>query len=130
MLFQCFYCCLWTSSWHLGNYLCSINQLFQLSCSSHVFSFCPSTNTFLVYKYSGDLKRFDTQDLTVCNPLSANHTKWSNTLTQFVGNFPTTCVSVFDHFVKLALKELIWKIVSSFMWDFVSLRSLQVTNVI
>ena len=38
------------------------------------------------------------------NPLSANPTKWSNTLKQFVGNLPTNCLSVFDHFVKLALK--------------------------
>ena len=36
------------------------------------------------------------------NPLSANPTKWSNTLKQFVGN----CLSVFDHFEKLALKGL------------------------
>ena len=28
------------------------------------------------------------------NPLSANFTKWSNTLKQFVGNLPTNCVSV------------------------------------
>ena len=40
------------------------------------------------------------------NPLSANPTKWSNTLKQFVGKFPTNCLSVFDHFVKLALKGL------------------------
>ena len=40
------------------------------------------------------------------NPLSANPTKWSNTLKQFVGNLPTNCVSVFDHFVKMALKGL------------------------
>ena len=33
------------------------------------------------------------------NPLSANFTKWSNTLKQFVGKFPTNCLSVFDHFV-------------------------------
>ena len=38
--------------------------------------------------------------------LSANPTKWSNTLKQFVGNLPTNCLSVFDHFVKLALKRL------------------------
>ena len=36
--------------------------------------------------------------------LSANPTKWSNILKQFVGNLPTTCLSGFDHFVKLALK--------------------------
>ena len=38
------------------------------------------------------------------NPLSANFTKWPNTLKQFVGNFPTNSLSVFDHFVGLALK--------------------------
>ena len=42
----------------------------------------------------------------VFNPLNANPTKWSNTLKQFVGNWPTNCLSVFDHFVKLALKGL------------------------
>ena len=41
------------------------------------------------------------------NTLSANTTKWSNTLKQFVGNLPTNCLSVFDYFVILALKELI-----------------------
>ena len=38
--------------------------------------------------------------------LSANSTKWSNTLKQFkfVGSFPTICLSAFYHFVWLALK--------------------------
>ena len=40
------------------------------------------------------------------NPLSTNPTKWSNTLKQFVGNLPTNCLSVFDHFEKLTLKGL------------------------
>ena len=38
------------------------------------------------------------------NPLSANPRKWSNTLKQFVGCYATSCLSVFDHFVGLALK--------------------------
>ena len=38
------------------------------------------------------------------NLLNANFTKWSNTLKQIVGNLPTNCLSVFDHFVGLALK--------------------------
>ena len=42
------------------------------------------------------------------NPLSANPTKWSNTLKQFVGNLPTNLLSVFDRFVKLALQDLSW----------------------
>ena len=41
------------------------------------------------------------------NPLSANLTKWPNAIKQFVGKFPTNCLSVFDHFVKLTLKGLI-----------------------
>ena len=51
------------------------------------------------------------------NPLSANPTKWSNTLKQFDGkwsntlkqfvrNLPTNYLSVFDHFVWLALNGL------------------------
>ena len=38
--------------------------------------------------------------------LSANPTKWSNTLKQFVAKLPTSCLSVFDHFAELALKGL------------------------
>ena len=38
------------------------------------------------------------------HPLSANFTKWSNPLKQFVGKLATNCLSVFDHFVGLALK--------------------------
>ena len=40
------------------------------------------------------------------NPLNANFTKWSNTLKHFVGNLPTNCLSVFDHFVGLVLKGI------------------------
>ena len=40
------------------------------------------------------------------NSLSANPTRWLNTLKQFVGNLPINCLSVFDHFVGLALKRL------------------------
>ena len=42
----------------------------------------------------------------IINPLSANPTKWSNTLKQFVSNLQMNCLSVFDHFGKLALKGL------------------------
>ena len=40
------------------------------------------------------------------NPLNAKFIKWSNTLKQFVGKFPTNCLSVFDYFVGLAFKGL------------------------
>ena len=52
----------------------------------------------IVAKFVSSIKRI--------NPLSANTTDWSDTLKQFVGNLPTSCLSVFDHFVKLALKVL------------------------
>ena len=39
------------------------------------------------------------------NPLSDNHTKWSNTLKQFVGK--SRRLSVFDHFLGLTLKGLL-----------------------
>ena len=40
------------------------------------------------------------------NSLSANPTKWSITLNQFVGNLPTNGLSVFHHFVVLVVKGL------------------------
>ena len=43
----------------------------------------------------------------VFNPLSASFTKWSNTLKQFVGNLPTNCLSLFDHFLGLTLSIVI-----------------------
>ena len=42
--------------------------------------------------------------LVSVNPLSTNPAKWSNTPKQFVGNLPTNCLSVFDHFVGWHLK--------------------------
>ena len=43
---------------------------------------------------------------TTFNPLGDNPTKWSDTLKEFLGNLPTNCLSVFDHFVGLTLKGL------------------------
>ena len=57
-------------------------------------------------KRDGNLHLHETYRVTNINPLSANPTKWSNTFKQFVDNLPTNCLSVFDHFVKLALKGL------------------------
>ena len=43
---------------------------------------------------------------TKLNPLSANPRKWSKTLKQFVDNLSTNCLSMFDHFLGLGLKEV------------------------
>ena len=63
-------------------------------------------------RYPGNYFTFYLQ--TICsnnlyNPLSANPTKWSNTL---IGQQPTNCLSVFDHFVGLVVKVLISSVVS------------------
>ena len=52
------------------------------------------------------------------NPLSANPTKWSNTLKQFVGS-----VSVFDHFARLTLKGLSNRVVKNFQFISVAYAS-------
>ena len=49
---------------------------------------------------------FITSYILSINPLSANPTKWSNTLKQFVGKLPTNCLSKSDHFVGLTYKGL------------------------
>ena len=52
-------------------------------------------------KFTG--KKFDSNSF---NPFSANSTKWSSTLKQFVGKFQANYSSVRDHFMGLALKGL------------------------
>ena len=59
-----------------------------------------------IFKCSGDIFFSRTFDLLLLNPLSANPTKWSNTLKTIRRQKPTNCLSVFDHFVGLALKGL------------------------
>ena len=49
---------------------------------------------------------FDNLEALALYPLSTNPTKWLKTLKQFVGNLPTNCLSVFDHFGRLALEGL------------------------
>ena len=50
------------------------------------------------------------------NPLSANPTKWPNTLKQFVGKLPTNCLSVLGHFINLALKGLMRTDIDATSW--------------
>ena len=54
--------------------------------------------------------------LLLVNPLSANPTKWSNTLKQFVDSLTVNCLSVFDHFVGLAIKRL----KPTYLFDFIT----------
>ena len=105
------------------------------------------TDSFIAYVKTEDIyedivkdveKRFDTSNYELerplskgkkqksyqLNPFSANFTKWSNTLKQFVNNLPTNCLSVFDHFVGLVLKGFIKdKLGGKIMKVFVGLRA-------
>ena len=53
------------------------------------------------------------------NPLSANITKWSNTLKQFVGNLATDYLSMFDHFVGENKKyfSIVWACLTILKWN-------------
>ena len=46
------------------------------------------------------------------NPLRVSFTKWSNRVKKIVSKLPTNCLSAFDHFVGLALKGLILRLLS------------------
>ena len=61
--------------------------------------------SFIIVRAKGNFILFDGVEL-MFNPLNANPEKWSNILKQIVGNLPTICLSVFDHFMNLALKGL------------------------
>ena len=70
-----------------------------LDCTGLYF-FRKKVSKLPIYSYSFRI-------LCYVNHLSANPTNWSNTLKQFVDNLPTNCLSVFAHFVILALRALI-----------------------
>ena len=59
------------------------------------------------------------------NLLSANPTKLSNTLTQFAGKLPTNCLSVFDHFVGLALERVNQQDLTSSWYSFDQPRAIK-----
>ena len=75
-------------------------------CSALVIEYLCHSNEFLLVKLSYNNKKCI--PWASFNPLSTNLKKWSNTLKQFVGNLPTSYLSVFDHFVVLAHKGLMW----------------------
>ena len=65
--------------------------------------------------------------MKIFNPLSANFTKWSDTLKQFVSKLPTICLSVFDHFVGLVLKVLMLQLICKIIENTLENACLSVT---
>ena len=56
--------------------------------------------------FSSEFFLIENLPATVSNILNTNSTKWSNKLKQLDCNLPTNFLSLFDHFVGLALKGL------------------------
>ena len=76
-------------------------------------SLFPCNTSFEIHTFAllPTMYQFHAESILQCqtiilNPLSANFIKWSNTVKQFVGNLPTNCLTVFDHFMGLVLKRL------------------------
>ena len=90
--------------------MCGFNEVTLAHSSSRkVMETLDVFDDFKGKKWNIDVKRV--------NSLRANPTKWSNTLKQLVGNLPTNCLSVFEHFVGLALKGLsVLSFPSNFQW--------------
>ena len=114
-LFLGFVLLIWTSKCLLGNSLLITAFLFYLTeprreLRSNV-QWDLKQYSFASYVISSTLSIYNhILTGTICtaffNKWSVNPTKWSNILKQFVGNLLTNCLSVFDHFVILALKGL------------------------
>ena len=101
------------SSWHL-NYLLCICKFYASflktnNCLTNV-SFLHPLKTRENLRFFGVFKGYKivtwSRNGIKFNPSSSNPTKWSNTLKQFVGKWPTNCLCVFDHFVGLELEGL------------------------
>ena len=80
------------------------SRLHKCSTQSKVKQMCQILTTFSIYPLLQLISKKTNLNKIFLNPFSANFTKWSNTLIQFVGNLQTNCLNVFDHFVGLALK--------------------------
>ena len=76
----------------------------NLSCLTLCFSRYYESFIAIKFFHTEMLVMFGTKLIESWHSLTQNATKWPSTLKQFIGNLPTNCLSLFDHFVKLALK--------------------------
>ena len=85
--------------WTLLYSIFYVGGLVQVTSHRVSFSICTKIGIFII------LSIMLSQCLFIpLNPLSANPTKWSNTVQQFVANLPTNFLGRFDHFVRLGLQ--------------------------
>ena len=85
-----------------------MQKIYLLSQSEpKIQNFGGSSSSPLSFEYAiFEYKNKECYIYSFLTPLNAKLTKWPNTLKQFVSNLPTNCLSVFGHFVGLALKGL------------------------
>ena len=95
--------CIEESGWWVHLHNSNHDELVSITLEPFLCSASNFSSEYRMYN-SITLAKFET--IQKFNPLSANFTKWPNTLKQFVGNLPTNCLSVLGHFVALALKGL------------------------
>ena len=84
-----------------------VSLCIQSECGKRVTRETLNTDTFHVVTIFENFRPgldFNDDSLKIVNPLTANPTKWSNTLKQFVGNLPTNFLSVFDLLLYWRLK--------------------------
>ena len=95
--------------YQISNYL-SVCSKFEKHLYVALFAYAAFINSAVLWSWKATSKISfigngqKIKSLNSLNPLSANITKWSNTLKH--DKLPTNCSSVFDHFVGLALKGL------------------------
>ena len=83
--------------------------LFQITCSIPKVYFSEMQQSL----------RREHIDVRIVIPLSANPTKWSKTLKQFVGKLPTNCLILLDHFVGLVIKAYFSRLRLNFSSPFI-----------
>ena len=109
----CFCCCCFKLAWKWFIFESNVDiftadQNFQfrralIYTRDHLHSDCQLLiKTEVLKKWI--LISFKKADFETRSPLSANPTKWSNSLKSFNSKLATNCLSVFNHFVGLALK--------------------------
>ena len=109
----------------------SLRMILHKLCQIVIYTWIDNTSIVYQHQHVPETEKFWARNLQMCanglfiidyqfviffsvgkktlpelNSLCANPTKWPNTLKKFVGKLPTNCLSVFGHFVNLALKGL------------------------
>ena len=119
-LFWCLECQLWTYLTHFSSV--SVIEFDEVNFCWEIYISRGTENTEQKTLVLGPL--WWNRNAKLFNPFSANFAKWSNTPKQFVGNLPMNCLSVFDHFVGLALKGLSVQTLTQFLVVFSRLDQL------